>query len=218
MASFGSHVRRTQKERRASSHSLILDAAVHTLVEQGYPQTTTVLIQERARVSRGRLLHHFPSRDALLVAAAHHLATERINEMERWVARSAYGQTTGAQRVDQAVELLWQTFHQPFFWASMELWTVARTNDELRRSLFPEEQRLGLAIRHVIATMFGPVHSSHPAFPDVRELLFTSMRGVALTYAIDPKDPNADPHLSLWRATARHMLDVDHSEDKPYRG
>ena len=213
MASPDPQVRRTQQERRASSRGLILDAAVRTLVEQGYPRTTTVTIQERAGVSRGRLLHHFPSRDALLIAAAHYLVTERINEMERWVARSAYGQTTGAERVDQAVELLWQTFHQPFFWASMELWTVARTNEELRRGLFPEERRLGLAIRHVIATMFGPAHSSHPAFPEIRELLFTSMRGVALSYAIDPKDPSTDPHLSLWQATARRMLDAEHPED-----
>ena len=33
------------------------------------------------------------------------------------------------------------------------------------------------------------------------------MRGVALTYAIDPRDPTTDPHLGLWKRTARSMLD-----------
>jgi AcrR family transcriptional regulator len=214
MASPSSHVRRTQGERRASSHALILDAAVRCLVEDGYAGTTTVTIQARAGVSRGRLLHHFPSRDALLIAAAQHLAVERIAEMENWVEQSSHGRTSGVERIDRATELLWETFRQPYFWAAMELWAVARTDEELRESLLPEERRLGLAIQHVIATMFGPVHSSHPAFPEVRELLFTSMRGVALTYAIDPRDPTTDPHLDMWRHTARRMLDADTSPER----
>jgi AcrR family transcriptional regulator len=209
VASPSPRVRRTQGERRASSHALILDAAVRCLVEDGYVGTTTVTIQARAGVSRGRLLHHFPSRDAVLIAAAHHLAVERITEMERWVEQSTYGLTSGAERIDRATELLWETFRQPYFWAAMELWAVARTNEELRESLLPEERRLGLAIQHVITTMFGPVHSSHPAFPEVRELLFTSMRGVATTYAIDRRDPKTDPHLDLWQRTARRMLGAD---------
>lgn len=202
----GPPLRRTQVERRASSRALILDAALTQLVEQGYSRTTTVTVQERAGVSRGRLLHHFPSREALLIAAAQHLVVEQIAEMEQWVSRSGYGRTYGAQRCDMAVGLLWEKFRQPYFWASMELWAVARTNDEVRESLQPEERRLGLAIRHVVATMFGPALSSHPAFADTRELLFTSMRGVALTYALTPRDPDTDPHLPIWRALARRQL------------
>jgi AcrR family transcriptional regulator len=194
--------RRTQGERRASSHALILDAAVRSLVEDGYSGATTVTIQERAGVSRGRLLHHFPSRSALLVAAAQHLAVERITAMESW----PHGTASGAERIDRAVDMLWETFRQPYFWAAMELWTAARTDETLRAELLPEERRLGLAIQHVVAALFGPVHSTHPAFDDVRELLFTSMRGVALTYAIDPRDPTTDPHLELWKRTARQML------------
>jgi AcrR family transcriptional regulator len=206
--------RRTQGQRRASSHALILDAAVRALVEHGYSGTTTVTIQELAGVSRGRLLHHFPSRDALLVAAAQHLANERINEMERWFEQAPDRGADGGDRVDHAVSLLWRTFRQPYFWAAMELWAAARTNDGLRAELATGEHRIGRAIRQVIATMFGPVHSSHPAFGEVRELLFTSMRGVALSYAIDDRDPDTDPHLALWQRTARRMLDAVPAEDQ----
>ncbi|MBJ7291316.1 TetR/AcrR family transcriptional regulator [Williamsia sp.] len=197
------HARRTQRERRADSRALILDAAVESLVRNGYAGTTTVTIQALAGVSRGRLLHHFPSRDALLVAAAEHLAIERIEEMEQWFTDDR----TIDNRIDLAVGSLWRTFRQPYFWAAMELWSAARTNDELRDQLDESEHRLGRAIAVVVATMFGPRHSSHPAFGDVRELLFTSMRGVALTYAIDRRDPDGDPHLVLWRQIAHRMLD-----------
>jgi AcrR family transcriptional regulator len=142
---------RTQRQRRADSRTLILDAAVAALVEEGYRRTTTVTIQTRAGVSRGRLLHHFPSRDELLIAAAHHLAEEQFTDMERWVATSPYGQTTGADRSDRATELLWQRFRQPYFWAAMELWIAARTDEQLRGELLVAERRLRRALDHVIA-------------------------------------------------------------------
>lgn len=206
--STGARGRRTQGERSANSRTLILDAALRELYENGYSHATTVTIQRRAGVSRGRLLHHFPNRDELLIAAAHHLAVEQVAGMERWVANSEYGLIAGGERSDRAVDLLWETFRQPYFWAAMELWTVARTSSDLRAELLPEERRLGTALTHVVATMFGPVHSSHPGFDDCRELLFTSMRGVALTYAVNPRDPTSDPHLPLWKQLARRMLDV----------
>ncbi len=198
--------RRSQATRRADSRALILDAAVELLVERGYAGTTTVAIQERAGVTRGRLLHHFPSRDALLVAAAQHLADERLLEMERWFVRTEDPAPAGGRRLDRAIAELWTTFRQPYFWAAMELWTAARTDDDLRSELAGAERRLGRAINDVVATMFGPVHSSHPAFDDVRELLFTSMRGVALTYSFVVRDADLDPHLAMWRSITRQLL------------
>lgn len=205
--------RQSQASRRASSHALILDAAVDLLVERGYCGTTTVAIQERAGVTRGRLLHHFPSRDAVLVAAAQHLADERIIEMEQWFEHTTDPDPGGGARVDRAVAWLWNTFRQPYFWAAMELWSAARTDEGLRHELASSERRLGRAIQHVVATMFGPVHSSHSEFDDVRELLFSSMRGVALTYSVVERDPELDPHLTLWCSIARRMLDVDPALD-----
>jgi AcrR family transcriptional regulator len=205
--------RRSQASRRASSHALILDAAVELLVERGYSGTTTVAIQQRAGVTRGRLLHHFSSRDALLVAAAQHLADEQITAMELWFKDLDDSGPGGGARVDRAIAWLWDTFRQPYFWAAMELWLAARTDVALRNELAGAERRLGQAIQHVIATMFGPVHSSHPQFDDVRTLLFTSMRGVAFTYSIAARDPETERHLTLWRTTARQMLGVPPDDD-----
>lgn len=206
MATADVPARRSQANRRADSRALILDAAVDVLVERGYHGTTTVAIQERAGITRGRLLHHFPSRDAVLVAAAHHLASERILEMERWFARTDDPDPGGAARIDSAIKHLWNTFRQPYFWAAMELWSAARTDEALREEIAAAERRLGRAIQSVVATMFGPVHSSHPQFDIVRDVLFTSMRGVALTYTFVDRDPATDTHVALWRGTARRFL------------
>jgi AcrR family transcriptional regulator len=193
-----------REERTATSRARILDAAVACLVESGYAGATTLRIQARAGVSRGRLLHHFPSRDQLLVAASHHLATERLRRTSERVEN--LDQVPAGERLDRAVELLWESFSEPHFWAAVELWTAARTNEELRTALLPEEREVGAAVRALIPRFFGAELASHPRFPEVRDLLFTSMRGVGLTYAMDHRDPRTDPNLALWKSVARTLL------------
>jgi AcrR family transcriptional regulator len=77
--------------------------------------------QHRAEVSRGRLLDHFPSRTALLVAAADHLVETRFG-LDGPVPAAAPGGAAGPEgRLDRAADAMWRTFHQPYFWAAMEL-------------------------------------------------------------------------------------------------
>lgn len=195
-----------REERTATSRARILDAAVLCLVESGYAGATTLQIQARAGVSRGRLLHHFPSRDQLLVAASRHLATERLRRTGERILGLAGG-LSGVERLDRAIELMWETFSEPHFWAAVELWTAARTNDDLRAALLPEEREIGAAIRAGMDRFYGPALTAHPRYPQVRDLLFTSMRGVGLTYALEHRDPRTDPHLALWKDVARTLLD-----------
>ncbi len=195
-------------DRSAGSRALILDAAVNCLAEKGYADTTTLAIQARAGVSRGRLLHHFPSRDALLVAAAQHLATERLADGKNWGAEFPTGQGD-RERVVEATKRCWSTFDQPYFWAAVELWVACRTRPELRETLRPEEHQLGAAIRETVAAMYGPKLAAHPNFPAVRDLLFTSMRGVAMTYTFDAREHEADRHLPIWIDAALRLLEVE---------
>lgn len=206
VATSGRAAARTQVQRSDATRALILNAAVECLVADGYDRTTTVSVQARAGVSRGRLLHQFPSRSVLLVAAAQHLASAHIADMEQWIGRSDVRLADDGERCDRATELLWETFEQSYFWAAMELWHAARTDPDLRAELLTTERQLGRAIRHVVATMYGPTLSSRPGFDDLVELLFTSMRGAALTYAVSPRDHATDPRLVLWRRVARIAL------------
>lgn len=60
--------------------------------------------------------------------------------------------------------------------------------------------------RRAVDQNFGPVVTAHPRWPATRELLITSMRGVALTYAFHARNAPGDRHLGEWRAIARQML------------
>ena len=43
-------------------------------------------------------------------------------------------------------------------------------------------------------------------YPMVREMLLTSMRGVALTYGFDPREAATDPHVEQWKQLTRALL------------
>jgi AcrR family transcriptional regulator len=192
-------------ERTATSRARILDAAVACLVESGYRGATTLRIQARAGVSRGRLLHHFPSRDELLVAASRHLAIGRMRRTDDRLRDIPDGLSPD-ERLDRVIELIWETFSEPHFWAAVELWTAARTNDGLREALLPGEQELGAVIRDGMAKYYGPELAAHPHYPTVRDLVLTSMRGVGMSYALHDRDPRTDPHLRVWKTAARTLL------------
>jgi AcrR family transcriptional regulator len=200
---------RSRSERSADSRLLILDAAVACLVQDGYAGASTLAVQARAGVSRGRLLHHFPSRAQLLVAAAQHLSTTQLAETQRRAAALMADQPAGRERVDRAIDLMWATFQEPPFWAAMELWTAARTDPDLKAALRSEERRLRAAIRAVADGIWGPEIAVAPLYAELCEVLFTSMRGVAMVYAFEDRPAATDPHLALWKRLATRMLALD---------
>jgi AcrR family transcriptional regulator len=202
-------VSRTRSKRSADSRLLILDAAVACLVEDGYAGASTLAVQARAGVSRGRLLHHFPSRAELLVAAAGHLSTTLLAEVRASATAVMADQPAGRERVDRAIEMMWATFQEPPFWAAMELWTAARTDPDLRAMLRTEERRLRTAIRRVADEIWGPEIAVAPLYAELCQLLFTSMRGVAIVYAFEERPPATDPHVALWKRLAHRMLALD---------
>src|SRR5579859_5299137 len=143
---------RSRVERRAEMCERILDATVQCLVEVGYKNTSTLAVQERAGVSRGALLHYFPTRDELVVAAVDRLFDSVTADLRARVAPEG----TDADRVADAINLLWSSFRGPLFGAASGLWTGARTDPKLLAVLIPHERRLGREIKALCRDLFGP--------------------------------------------------------------
>jgi AcrR family transcriptional regulator len=169
-------------------------ATVESLVELGYAHTTTQEVQRRAGVSRGALTHQFPSKTELMLAAVDHLY-EEFSASVREAAAELPDEST--VRIRLGVELVWQRFHGPLFVAAMELWTAARTDPELRAALLPHERRLGVQLRRLAFEVFGEEVAGHPAAEATYQVLLTSMRGQAMTYALQPDAPRGQ-FLQHW--------------------
>jgi AcrR family transcriptional regulator len=59
-------------QRTAETRLRLVEAAVKCLNQYGYAATTTIRVPEMAGVTRGGMLHHFPSKADLIIATAEH--------------------------------------------------------------------------------------------------------------------------------------------------
>jgi AcrR family transcriptional regulator len=176
--------RRTQAQRSAATRAALLDATVASLVEVGYANTTTTGIAERAGVSRGAQMHHFPAKADLVAHAVEHLAEKRIE-----LLRSGVECLDGsADRIGGALDLLWDSHHGPLFRATLELWIAARTDDDLRERLAPVERKVVASLYECSRELFGEELASRRGFARVVGLSLTFIQGLALvdTHQLDP--------------------------------
>ncbi|MCK9250891.1 MAG: TetR/AcrR family transcriptional regulator [Solirubrobacteraceae bacterium] len=167
--------RRTQEERRAATRTALLDATIACLVEHGYAGATTTRIVERAGVSRGAQVHHYPTKAALVVAALERLAVRRTAE----AADELRGLKAGPDRVDALLDALWETHAGPLFVAALELWTAARTDAELREHMVAAEGAVNRAVTAAIGRILG-IDPMPPALVHDVALATSTMRGLAL--------------------------------------
>jgi AcrR family transcriptional regulator len=167
--------RRNQAERSAATREALLDATLECLVQDGYANTTTARVAERAGVSRGAHLHHFQTRDALLAAAADHLTRRRGERL----LEAADALPDGADRVRRGLDLLWDSYANPLYQASLDLWNHGRTDAELRRHLIPIERRLDRQTVELSRRLF-PDAAARPDFEHVIELALATIRGLVV--------------------------------------
>jgi AcrR family transcriptional regulator len=110
-------IRRTQTERSATTRSLLISAAVDSLVERGWAATTAVEVCARAGVTRGAFNHHFSSRPVLLAGALQSI-------YDQMAIRSGPAPSDLAE----LLQFTWRAISSPHFKAMLEAW-LAMTND-----------------------------------------------------------------------------------------
>ena len=173
-------VRRTQEMRSSETQGKILDATVACLIESGYSGTSTPEVCRRAGMSRGALLHHFPTKTELVVKAVAHLAALRAEEIRDGARRMA-GKSDPLEAV---FELMWMAFSGPLFHAALELWVAARSDEELHAALYPVERTMGKGIYALWSDLgdlvAAPDERASARFDDVVALSIHLLRGMAV--------------------------------------
>lgn len=169
--------RRTQAERRATTRAALLDATIECLVEDGYAGTTTTRIVERAGVSRGAQVHHFPTKAELVSEAVRHLAERRGEE---FLAEARELSVSGRHRFERMLDMLWRIHTGPLFAASVELWVAARADEDLRKRLVEVERDVASMTLSGINDLF-PEMGGRRAFRESVDASLATMRGLALS-------------------------------------
>lgn len=125
-----------QAEKSALTRQSILEASVRCFVDHGYAKTTTAMIAEEANVSRGAMMHHFPSRSAVMNAVVGYLHVRRLNEYRDLMSDiDSPDQTMTRAAIRTSVEAAWKYVNLPSFVAYQELLGAARTDPALAEAV-----------------------------------------------------------------------------------
>ena len=203
-----------QSNRTALSREIILDATIECLLAEGYSATTTMKVQSRAGVTRGRLLHHFPSKRELLTAAVARLGEQRLDrhledrtdDLSRSLMRKRPPAAEVGPRSDWAVLTLWAGLMHSSFFTALELWGASRTDDLLAEKVRNHEKTVLERVRDNAREVFGPKICASERYEHMFNILFSSMRGMAVTYTFSHLDPATEPMIGEWQRTARTLL------------
>ncbi len=182
-----------QEERSRSTRLRVLEATIDCLVERGWSGTTTTVMAQRAGVSRGAQLHHYPTKSALVIAAVEHLAERRARELRA----EAAAMPLGGDRVSRTVELLVSLFTGRLFAAAIEVWVAARTDAALRAALVPVEARFGRDMHLLTVQMLGADESRAGVRESVQATL-DLMRGLGVASLLTDDSARRERLLAEW--------------------
>ena len=192
--------RRTQAQRSAEMRERLLDATVSVLIEYGFAGTTTARVVEAAGVTKGAQLHHFPSKESLVVAAIDHLARQR--------AQTAIGTIADARGTpDPAVavlDLLWEAHQGPMFVATVELWVAARTNPVLLQEI----KRVEPLVNDTLAAAVAQVLPDGTRQKKLRNAVYTAMDALRGVMVLSPVDDDATITRRRWNRACEDLRKV----------
>jgi AcrR family transcriptional regulator len=175
-------VRRTQEERSAETRTRLLDATIDCVLELGYANTTTTEVADRAGVSRGAQLHHFPTKEELVLAALEHLFARREAEFRAAFARLP----ESAHRPSAACDLLWKIIDSGSFHVWLELAVAGRTDERLGRRVRELGARTAQIVERTFRELFPPPPSPNPFFEVAPRFTFAVLQGLALDRLLVP--------------------------------
>lgn len=195
--------REPQQDRSRATRARLLESAITCLAESGWSATTVGVVAEHAGVSRGAAQHHFPTREALFLAALEHVTQQRGAQMRREL-----GSRTPPPGTDAVVEMVFTLYSGTLFRAALALWVAAASEPQLREQVVPLEARIGREIHRVVVDLLD----ADEQVPGVRETVQATLdlaRGLGLANLLTDDGPRRAGIARQWAAMLDAALHAD---------
>lgn len=190
-----------QARKSAATRLQILEATLRCFARLGYFHTTTPAIAAEAGVSRGAMLHHFPTRLDVVRAAIAHLHDRRLKAFRAAVE----GLSPGRDRAHAALRAHWDQLRHPLYAVFIELYVAARTDPDLASILGPAEAAFVRELRDTAREVVPEWNVTGPEFEIGYELVTCTLRGMALKM-FSPGD--AEPSEDLFRYLEQQLAEL----------
>ncbi|MGB6306962.1 MAG: TetR/AcrR family transcriptional regulator [Steroidobacteraceae bacterium] len=163
--------RPTQSERSASTQRAVLDATLGCMRRHGLANTTLQQIEKAARMTRGALLYHFPTKRALFAATLVHFYRLRIERLQMLVKARKPDLRAGLVIMHEEV--------RDWFPVTLEFMNAMRTDAALRKSFDQEMGRwIGSISENYVSLLPGLADTQSPLL--VQYVIGCFLRGLCL--------------------------------------
>jgi AcrR family transcriptional regulator len=196
--------RRTQAERSETTRKQLLDAAVKLIRQNGFGGLRTIEVADRAGVSRGALMHHFPSKHELVIAVLNYVNEITFTQSMR---RAQTARHDGGDPIDGIIKDGQDFFFGDYFFIELAI----AMSDESTRRLRRETQEFVRQTRFAIeATWLDTLVSSglpQQLAKDVLALTLSVVRGFSVRMLIENDPEHFSRLLGVWRTIVRQHIE-----------
>ena len=196
--------RRTQAERSETTRRQLLDAAVKLIRKNGFGGLRTIEVADLAGVSRGALMHHFPSKHELVVAVLTYVNEVTFTQSMR---RAQSARHDGGDPIDGIIQDAQDFFFGDYFFIELAI----GMSDESTRRLKRETQQFARQTRFSIeATWLDTLISSgipEQLAKDVLALTLSVVRGFSVRMLIENDPEHFSRLLGVWRRIIRQHIE-----------
>lgn len=203
--------RRTQQERSNSMRKRLIKATVESLAEDGYAGSTLSKIVRRAGVSRGAQVHHYASKNALILDAGMYLLARSYRLLGEVLLNIADGE----DRLRALVFAAWEVIYkQPSSYAFMEVLVASQHEDRLRSTLKELNQQIVEAMSGPIDHYFERRHHDSEAPTDMFRAMVIFMAGLGSSRLL-MQETEADQQIEFWYRLMRQHIKARKGVNQP---
>ncbi len=167
----------SQADKSGETQRRVVEAAVKCLHTRGYGAVSTELVLIEAGVSRGALLHQFPTRTDLMLAVVKAV----FDEEERLYAERLAQTDDPLERLLALPELVFEMSSRPGGIAVIEILLASRSDPALSEALGPLQANLtrdlGARAQQSVRDAGLPITTEGPL---IRRMLIAAARGLAV--------------------------------------
>jgi AcrR family transcriptional regulator len=169
--------RRPNVERSSDTQTKLIAAAIACLHKLGYSATTVTIVADVAKVSRGAMTHHYPTKIDLMLAVVRH-----VFEDEREQYKQALGTPASPRENFFAFpRVAWQVLSRPSGMAVTEILMASRSDRALASGLVPLQREIEAAARSgMLEALTGAGFVPRPEGRATQRLFVAALRGLAI--------------------------------------
>ena len=206
--------RRTQAERSEETQTRILKAAANLIRKRGYAHFRTAEVAKEAGLSRGAQLHHFPTKDSLVVATLEYVF-EQAQMLSR---RRASAVNRPRDLIEAVIEDAREFFFSEHFMVAIDIVLSTSTNQSVRKQILDISRKARRPVEAAWAEALAANGVPGQLASDIVALTLSLVRGMALRTLWDNDPKWFDELFSLWRQMIKVFLSDRQPRSRVRRG